>query len=313
MTEMGVILETHGLTKHYRHQWTFRRFCVLDSLDLQVNEAEIFGLIGPNGAGKTTTFKLLLGLLRPTSGTATFYGQPLQPAARAAIGFLPEHPYFYDYLTVNETLDLYARLYGLPSKIRHGRVNEIIDQVQLGHKRDARLRTLSKGTLQRVGIAQAILNHPRLVILDEPMSGLDPAGRHHMRELILSLRQKGTTVIFSSHVLPDTEALCDRVGILTQGRLREVVDLRKNDKAEAYLLKVKQVDGATLANLADLASSAPTPQADGWHIRLASSVAVGCALDVVRQANGLIESLNPIYPSVEERFLTYVGHASTLD
>lgn len=310
---MGVILETHALTKHYRHQWTFRRSCVLDSLDLQVNEGEIFGLIGPNGAGKTTTFKLLLGLLRPTSGTVTFYGQPLQPAARAVIGFLPEHPYFYDYLTVNETLDLYAHLYGVPRGVRRGRVTEVIDQVQLGHKRGARLRTLSKGTLQRVGIAQAILNHPRLIILDEPMSGLDPAGRRHMRELILSLRQKGTTVIFSSHVLPDTEALCDRVGILTQGRLQEVVDLRKNDEAPAYLLKVKQVDGATLANLGHLASGPPTPQADGWQIRLANSVAVGCALDIVRQANGSIESLNPIHVSVEERFLTSVGHASTLD
>jgi len=310
---MGAILETHGLTKHYRHQWTLRRFCVLDSLDLHVEEGEIFGLIGPNGAGKTTTFKLLLGLLRPTSGMATFYGQPLQPAARAAIGFLPEHPYFYDYLTVTETLDLYARLYGVASDLRHRRVTEVIDQVQLGHKRRARLRTLSKGTLQRVGIAQAILNRPRLVILDEPMSGLDPAGRHHMRELILSLRQDGTTVIFSSHILPDAEALCDRVGILTQGRLREVIDLRNTNSSAPYLLKIKHVDAPTLASLEHLASGPPTAQADSWHIKLADSAAVGYALDIVRRGGGLIESLNPVHASLEERFLTHAGHASSLD
>ncbi|HSP99262.1 MAG TPA: ABC transporter ATP-binding protein, partial [Candidatus Dormibacteraeota bacterium] len=159
------LLELRGLTKDYRHNWTMRRLRVLHALDLTVRRGEILGLIGPNGAGKTTTFKCLLGLLRPTAGQVRFEGQPLDVRQRAAIGFLPEQPYFYDYLTVKETLSLYAHLYGQHGAAARTRVAEVIELVQLAHKRQAPLRTLSKGTLQRVGIAQAILNHPRLLIL----------------------------------------------------------------------------------------------------------------------------------------------------
>jgi ABC-2 type transport system ATP-binding protein len=291
-----------------------RRFCVLHELDLSVREGEIFGLIGPNGAGKTTTFKLILGLLRPSSGTVEFCGAPLAPAARARIGFLPEHPYFYDYLTVRETLDLFARLYGIDGAARRDRVNQLIEQVHLGHKRKASLRSLSKGTLQRVGIAQAILNRPQLVILDEPMSGLDPAGRRSMRELILSLRAEGSTVIFSSHILPDTETLCDRVGILTQGRLREVIDLHASRGPISWLVTVRNVDDVTLARLGQLAGDSPAKNGAGsWHVRLPREEIVGSVLDVVREASGTVESLNPIHPSLEERFLHHIGHAPPID
>ncbi len=310
---MAAILDVVGLTKYYRHNWTMRRFCVLDRLDLRLEEGEIFGLIGPNGAGKTTTFKVILGLLRPASGAITFRGRSLDATARAAIGFLPEQPYFYDYLSVEETLSLYARLYGMGGNARHHRVHEVVERLQLGDKQSAPLRTLSKGTLQRVGVAQAILNHPQLVILDEPMSGLDPAGRHHMRELVLSLRREGATVIFSSHILSDTEVLCDRVGILTQGRLQEIVKLRDLDGAAEYQMTVRGVAPATLAELERIAGHAPTANRDSWCFRLPGQEAVGAALGLVCRGTGSVESLVPVHPSLEERFLTHVGHAPSLD
>jgi len=310
---MTAILQLSALTKHFRHNWTMRRVVVLDGLELAVRQGEIFGLIGPNGAGKTTTFKVVLGLLRVTSGSVLFRGRPLSTADRAAIGFLPEQPYFYDYLTVQETLTLYGRLYGLHGSALTQRVAEVVEQVQLGHKPRASLRSLSKGTLQRVGIAQAILNRPQLLILDEPMSGLDPTGRHAMRELVRTLHGSGTTVVFSSHILPDAEALCDRVAILTRGRLREVIDLRAAANGQLYQLTVSSVGAETLAALERLANSAPTPDGTGWRIRLPGSAAVGPALDLVRGAAGSVESLVPVHPSLEERFLAHVGHARSLD
>lgn len=310
---MAAILEAVGLTKYFRHQWTWRRLPALENLSLRIEEGEIFGLIGPNGAGKTTTFKLLLALLRPTRGKVTFRGRPLDTAARTAIGFLPEQSYFYDYLTVHETLHFYARLYGLAAADRRRRVAEVIEQVQLTPKLHASLRTLSKGSMQRVGIAQAIVHRPHLLILDEPMSGLDPAARRHMRELILSLQRAGTTVIFSSHILPDTEALCTRVGILVQGWLREVVELHGGGRPEAYLMTISEVDAATLATLERLTGNPPVADGGNWLVRLPGQAAVHSAIDVVRASDGLVESLTPVHPSLEERFLAHVGHAPNLD
>jgi ABC-2 type transport system ATP-binding protein len=307
------MLELRSLTKHYRNQWTMRRSVVLDALDLTVRAGEVFGLIGSNGAGKTTTFKLVLGLLRPTGGTVLFLGKPLTPAARAVIGFLPEHPYFYDYLTVHEMLTMYGELYGLRGRVLRERVDAVIEEVQLGHKRRAALRSLSKGTLQRVGIAQAILNDPQLLILDEPMSGLDPMGRHAMRELIRSRNRAGTSVIFSSHILPDAEALCDRVAILTQGRVRELIDLRAGSAVQVYQLTISNVAADTLAALERLAGTAPTRQGTGWGIRVSGSAALGPALDLVREATGAVESVVPVHASLEEHFLSHIGHAAHLD
>jgi ABC-2 type transport system ATP-binding protein len=310
---MTALLDIRGLTKHFIHPWTMRRFVALDGLDVSIRPGEIFGLIGPNGAGKTTTFKVALGLLRPTGGSVKFRGQPLTTAARTAIGFLPEQPYFYDYLTVHEMLTMYGQLYGQHGAALSRRVAETIEQVGLGHKRRASLRSLSKGTLQRVGIAQAILNDPQLLILDEPMSGLDPAGRHAMRELIRSRHAAGTTIIFSSHILPDAEALCDRVAILTQGHLRELIDLRGPDRAPIYQLTVTGVGVDTLAALARLSGTDPAQNGTGWRVRLPSSSSVAPALDLIRGADGTIESLLPVHPSLEERFLAHVGHVAHLD
>jgi ABC-2 type transport system ATP-binding protein len=310
---MASLLEVRGLTKDVRHGWTMRRTRILDGLDLAIADGEVFGLIGHNGAGKTTTFKLLLGFLRPTSGDIRFDGRALDTAARAAIGFLPEQPYFYDHLTVEETLGFYAELHGLARADRRQRVDEVLAQVHLEPKRRARLRTLSKGTLQRVGVAQAILNRPRLLILDEPMSGLDPAGRHHMRELIRSLGRAGTTIIFSSHVLPDAEALCDRVGILAHGRLRDVVTMHRDADPAAYLLAVRRVTGDTLAELTRIAATAPIADGDEWRVRLSNPEAVRAALDAVHRARGAVESLTPVRASLEERFLAHVQDDGSLD
>src|SRR4051794_12586452 len=214
-------LATYELTKDYAVGfWRKRPYRALDRLSLEVGAGEVFGFLGPNGAGKTTTLKLLMRLVFPTSGRAEILGKPAGDLdVRRRIGYLPEHPYFYDYLTAEELLSYFAGLFGMAGQDRKRRVNVLLDEVGIGAERRLQLRKFSKGMLQRVGIAQALLNEPELVILDEPMSGLDPLGRRDVRALILRLRDRGCTVFFSSHVLSDAEALCSRVAILAKGRL----------------------------------------------------------------------------------------------
>jgi ABC-2 type transport system ATP-binding protein len=214
-------LATYELTKDYAVGfWKKRPYRALDRLTLDVSEGEVFGFLGPNGAGKTTTLKLLMRLVFPTAGRAELLGRPVgDPSARRRIGYLPENPYFYDYLTAEELLQYFGGLFGYGRAERRTRATALLDEVGVGAERRLPLRKFSKGMLQRVGIAQALLNDPELVILDEPMSGLDPLGRRDVRALILRLRDRGRTVFFSSHVLADAEALCSRVGILAKGRL----------------------------------------------------------------------------------------------
>jgi ABC-2 type transport system ATP-binding protein len=214
-------LSTFELTKDYAVGfWRKRPYRALDGLTLDVEAGEVFGFLGPNGAGKTTTLKLLMQLVFPTSGRAEILGRPLGDlGAKQRIGFLPENPYFYDYLTAEELLTYFAALFGYRGAERRARASRMLDEVGLGAERRMPLRKFSKGMLQRVGIAQALVNDPELVILDEPMSGLDPLGRRDVRALILRLRDSGCTVFFSSHVLSDAEALCSRVAILAKGRL----------------------------------------------------------------------------------------------
>src|SRR6185436_18213442 len=209
------------LTKDYAVGfWRKRPYRALDRLTLDVEAGEVFGFLGPNGAGKTTTLKLLMQLVFPTSGRAELLGRPLGDLdAKRKIGFLPENPYFYDYLTAEELLTYIASLFGYRGSDRAARASRLLDLVSIGAERRMQLRKFSKGMLQRVGIAQALINDPELVILDEPMSGLDPLGRRDVRSLILGLRDAGVTVFFSSHVLSDAEALCTRVAILAKGRL----------------------------------------------------------------------------------------------
>jgi ABC-2 type transport system ATP-binding protein len=218
---MSVALATYELTKDYSVGfWRKRPYRALDRLTLDVREGEVFGFLGPNGAGKTTTLKLLMQLVFPTGGRAEILGRPLGDlAVKRRIGYLPENPYFYDYLTAEELLMYFGALFGYDAAERRRRTGRLLDLVGIGGERRLPLRKFSKGMLQRVGIAQALLNDPDLVIFDEPMSGLDPLGRRDVRALILGLRERGCTVFFSSHVLSDAEALCSRVAILARGRL----------------------------------------------------------------------------------------------
>src|SRR4051794_12545523 len=214
-------LATYELTKDYAGGfWRKRPYRALDRLTLDVEPGEVFGFLGPNGAGKTTTLKLLMQLVFPTAGRAEILGYPAGDLrVKRRIGYLPEYPYFYDHLKAEELLKYFAALFGYPRAECRARAARLLDEVGIAGERRLQLRKFSKGMLQRVGIAQALLNDPALVILDEPMSGLDPLGRRDVRALILRLRDKGCTVFFSSHVLSDAEALCSRVAILAKGKL----------------------------------------------------------------------------------------------
>jgi ABC-2 type transport system ATP-binding protein len=217
-------IEILGLEKTYQVGfWRKRPKLALRPLNLKVEEGEVFGFLGPNGAGKTTTLKMLMGLVFPTGGSARILGMELDdPRMKAQIGFLPEQPYFYDYLTARELLHYYGRLSGMPSNNLSSKIDVMLERVGLNASANVQLRKFSKGMLQRVGIAQAILHEPKVIFLDEPMSGLDPMGRHEVRDLMEHLRRDGKTIFFSTHILSDAETVCDRVAILHQGELRSV-------------------------------------------------------------------------------------------
>ncbi|HYV86921.1 MAG TPA: ABC transporter ATP-binding protein [Patescibacteria group bacterium] len=233
------VLELSGISKSYRTHLSLRKYWILRDLSLQVRAGEIFGFIGTNGAGKTTTIKLALGLLTPDGGTVRIFGEDaFRPQARRRLGFLPENPYFYDYLTGTEFLDFHARLHGFRQPERRRRVHEMLERVGLGNRGDRQLRLFSKGMLQRIGLAQALINDPDLVILDEPMSGLDPIGRRDVRDLILDLKRRGRTVFFSTHILSDTELICDRVGMLVRGTLKAVGPVEDLLRAETPFWEV---------------------------------------------------------------------------
>src|SRR5690349_22788608 len=220
----ALAIETENLTKEYPHGFlNLKKKTSLEGLNMQVEMGEVFGFIGPNGAGKSTTIKLLMRLIFPTAGSASILGKPVRDIEmHRDIGYLPEQPYFYDYLTAAELLDYFARIHDLTATERKERVQKMLKKVGLETAGKTQLRKYSKGMLQRVGMAQAILHDPKLVILDEPMSGLDPVGRREVRDIILELKQAGKTVLFSTHILSDAEMLCDRVGVIVGGKLRGV-------------------------------------------------------------------------------------------
>src|SRR5713101_5150528 len=217
-------IEILGLEKSYSVGfWRKRPKCALRPLHLQVESGEIFGFLGPNGAGKTTTLKLLMGLIYPTGGAARILGRSIADVAmHRSVGYLPEQPYFYDYLTARELLDYFARFFGYTAAERRERVGRFLGLVGLEAAGGVQLRKFSKGMLQRVGMAQAILHDPEVVILDEPMSGLDPLGRREVRDIILDLKRQGRTILFSTHILSDAEMLCDRLAVLVGGKLQGI-------------------------------------------------------------------------------------------
>lgn len=221
MIEHDRVVRVDGLVKTFRPGIGKRAKRALAGVSFSVREGEIFGFVGPNGAGKTTTLKILMGLIRADAGSARVLGHDVRETEfRRHVGFLPEAPYFYDYLTGRELLRFYAKVCGVPRTERDGRIETLLDWVGLAHAADARLRTYSKGMLQRVGIAQALVHDPKVVFLDEPMSGLDPIGRKEIRDLVVRLHAEGKTVFMNTHILSDVEMLCHRVAIIVQGEIR---------------------------------------------------------------------------------------------
>ena len=219
----NVVIETRNLTKVYRDFWGRQKVRALKALDLEVRQGEIFGLLGPNGSGKTTTIKLLLGLLFPTSGRALIFDKDASDVAKnERIGYLPEESYLYKFLNAEETLDFYGRLFNMSASERAERVDSLIDMVHLQHARRRQLKEYSKGMTRRIGLAQALINDPDLILLDEPTTGLDPIGTREMKDLILDLKSKGKTVLLCSHLLPDIQDICDRIAILHEGELKEL-------------------------------------------------------------------------------------------
>ena len=236
-TPLDIVVETRNLTKVYRDFWGRQKVRALKALDLTVRRGEVFGLLGPNGSGKTTTIKLLLGLLFPTSGEALMLGKAATDVGKnAKIGYLPEESYLYRFLNAEETLDFYGRLFSMSGAVRRQRVSQLISKVGLESARKRQLREYSKGMARRIGLAQALINDPELILLDEPTSGLDPIGTRNIKDLILDLKRQGKTIIMSSHLLADVQDVCDRIGILYQGELKElgrVEDLLKvSDQTE---------------------------------------------------------------------------------
>jgi ABC-2 type transport system ATP-binding protein len=296
-------IEIKNLSKEYAVGfWKKQRRAALKSLNLAVEAGETFGFLGPNGAGKTTTLKLLMGIIFPTSGSATILGKDfLDPEVRRKIGFLPEQPYFYDYLSASELLDYYAQLSGVPAAARKQRIAELLERVGLSDAGDKHLRKFSKGMLQRVGIAQAIIHDPEVVFLDEPMSGLDPVGRHEVRELIQSLKDAGKTIFFSTHILSDAEALCDRVAVIHKGELRGVGVVNDFRSSIAENTEVIWLGANTLAAVRDLlADSHVTGDTVRGTVR---SAALDRLLEKLRQQGARLISVTPIHRTLEDYFL----------
>jgi ABC-2 type transport system ATP-binding protein len=296
-------IEILGLTKTYQVGfWRKRPKCALRPLNLSVEEGEIFGFLGPNGAGKTTTLKLLMGLVYPSAGSARILGNEINdPGMKAQIGFLPEQPYFYDYLTAAELLEYYAQLSGVGAKDRKRQVNEVLARVGLPDVSGMQLRKFSKGMLQRVGIAQAILHNPRLLFFDEPMSGLDPIGRREVRDLMEELKHAGKTVFFSTHILSDAEALCDRVAIIHQGELRGVGAVADLTSSVEGNVEVVWHGNSVPANVKTLS---PTCRVTGDTVRAVVPEASQDGLvDALRRERIHIVSVTPLRTSLEEYFV----------
>jgi len=299
----GAAIEIENLTKDYPYGFLhLKKKRSLEGLTMQVESGEVFGFLGPNGAGKSTTIKLLVGLIFPDAGTASILGKPITDIEmHRDIGYLPEQPYFYDYLTAAEVLDYFARFHDLTAADRSERVARMLKKVGLETARKIQLRKYSKGMLQRVGLAQAILHDPKVVILDEPMSGLDPIGRREVRDIILELKREGRTVLFSTHILSDAEMLCDRVGVIVGGKLRGV-------GAPGEMVGMKSQGMEILFELAGGGSSASavvvkaTKTGDRYRLQVPEEE-LYAAVDQLRGAGAKILSVAQVKASLEEYFM----------
>jgi ABC-2 type transport system ATP-binding protein len=304
---MTAAIETQNLTKEYPHGFLhLKRKTSLENLTMQVEDGEVFGFLGPNGAGKSTTINLLMGIIFPTAGSAQILGKPVSDVSmHQDIGYLPEQPYFYDYLTAAEVLDYFARFHGFRAAERKERVQKMLRKVGLETAGKIQLRKFSKGMLQRVGLAQAIVHDPKLLILDEPMSGLDPVGRREVRDIILELKNAGKTILFSTHILSDAETLCDRVGVIAGGQLRGV-------GAPGSIVGVKSLGMEIIFELTGSGAQIEKVRAkatkSGANYRMSVSEAeLYAALEELRGASATIISVTQIKPTLEDFFLELVG------
>jgi ABC-2 type transport system ATP-binding protein len=298
-------IEIERLSKEYPYGFLhLKKKKSLEELTMQVQEGEVFGFLGPNGAGKSTTIKLLMRLIFPTSGTARILGKSIEDVSmHQDIGYLPEQPYFYDYLTAAELLEYFARFHRLTDADRHERVQKMLKKVGLDTAKKIQLRKYSKGMLQRVGLAQAILHDPQVVVLDEPMSGLDPLGRREVREIILELKKEGRTVLFSTHILSDAETLCDRVGVIVGGKLRgvgtpgELVGMKTSGMEILFELAKADVTFPLLATA--------TKAGESYHVHVSEEELYG-ALEQLKCAEARILQVTRLKPSLEEFFMNLV-------
>jgi ABC-2 type transport system ATP-binding protein len=304
------VVEIENLTKDFSVGfWKKHPARALDNLCLEVHQGEIFGFLGPNGAGKSTTIKLLMHLLHPTSGTARILGHPVDSVPmHRSIGYLPENPYFYDYLTPRELLTYVGKLFGLRQPSLSKKVEALLEEVGLARAGDLQLRKFSKGMVQRIGIAQALINDPEIVFFDEPMSGLDPLGRMDVRRIIASQKARGATVFFSSHILPDVEAICDRVAILNGGRLQEQGALEEILKVriEGHEVILSGWTEGHMDNIRKLCDEV-RPMGDRLHLRVSDAGKMESLLSFVFSNKLELISLNPVRPSLEEYFQSAVG------
>ncbi len=303
---MPPAIEIENLTKEYPHGFlNLKKRLSLEGLTMQVDDGEVFGFLGPNGAGKSTTIKLLMRIIFPTAGTARILGKSIDDVSmHQNIGYLPEQPYFYDYLTASEVLDYFARFHNLADADRKERVQKMLKKVGLESAKKIQLRKYSKGMLQRVGLAQAILHDPQVVVLDEPMSGLDPLGRREVRDIILDLKREGRTVLFSTHVLSDAEMLCDRVGVIVSGKLRGV-------GAPGELVGMKAQGMEVLFELGSTGKQPPlisraTRTGDCYRVQLPEEE-LYAALDELKLSGARILSVTQIKPTLEDFFLHLVA------
>ncbi|MCS6831458.1 MAG: ABC transporter ATP-binding protein [Armatimonadota bacterium] len=304
---MESAIKIEGLTKEYLNKTTGKMVRAVDDLHLEVYRGEIFGFLGPNGAGKTTTIKMLLGLIFPTKGDAWIFGKPIgDVSVKRQIAYLPESPYFYEYLTGRQVLDFYARLFGVPASERKKKVDALLEMVGLSRDGDKTLRNYSKGMLQRIGIAQALLNDPELLFLDEPTSGLDPMARIEIRDLIIRLKQQGKTVFLSSHQLLEVELICDRVSILNRGKLLKagkLDELLPSGRVEIVAENVS--DDGVIAKIRD--AGGMVQRQDGRIVvQQPDDASVNKVVDIIRSANGTIRSLTPQRRTLEELFVSTI-------
>ncbi|CAN5547681.1 ABC transporter ATP-binding protein [soil metagenome] len=308
---MTYVVEIENLTKDYEKGfWKKKKIRALEGLNLNVEAGQIFGFLGGNGAGKTTTIKILMSLIFPTDGKAKILGEAItNTKMHARIGYCPENPYFYDYLKATELMNYFGELFGLDAAKRKQKTEELLTKVGLDEKDwNRQLRKFSKGMLQRVGIAQCLINEPEIVFLDEPMSGLDPIGRREIRELIAELRDKGTTVFMSTHILSDIEALCDNVAILREGKLAATGKLddllTQSGETQVFEINVKGVSAESLEkDISQIAGASIFPKANGANIQVLDETDIDKILQITRNSGGSLVSVQPVRQSLEELFV----------